>query len=626
MTGKTSRIEAETSKKAQSPKVSVAMVILWTLLFQLAWHYARIPLLFSDMAMWDSDDFLRLHQVRNWMAGAGWFDVQVPRMAALPGTDIVGDMHWSRLVDVPIAGMIWFFDLFTTTQMAEKLAIVIWPNLLLLATVFTLIAVTEKLFPPTNRLLVVIFAVTCITALAEFAPGRIDHHSVQILLFSLTLLGLVTPDRPWGRLLAGASIAASVAIGLDVFLTLVFILAWLGFEWALGLDPKGRGLARTAIAMAATALILYPVSIPPGKWLVPACDAFSLVYLVLLLSISGSFLILASLSGVTKSESALKTALVRIAIGAVLAASSMVLLYSWFPQCQAGPMSTISAELDRVWLSKVVEARGLIAYLSSEGMAWIAVPIYILVVITVGALLMRKHKQSPGFFALWGSLVICFALGFIQVRAYRVGVFAGIPICVMATQLASAYFSRRFAGEKWMAMASSALVGLFLMTPFWVTLGNLAFPQSQAQSVSSNIGKSTEPVPAWKNETADLICNRQSQFEALNQQPKGRVLSDLNSGPSILVFTPHAILAGNYHRNGDAILDNLGFFNSRTDKAREIIEHWKIDYIAFRSPLSAPKNADREIMGIRILEGRLPPWLQKVSNDTDRVIVAKVVR
>jgi hypothetical protein len=613
---------------AAAPAVSAGKVILWTLLFQLAWHHARIPLLFSDLAMWDSDDFLRLHEVRNWMAGAGWFDLSVPRMAAMPGTAITADMHWSRLVDVPIAGLIGFFDLFVHNQLAEILAIIVWPCVLLLATVFTLIAVTEKLFPSANRLLVVIFAVTCITALVEFAPGRIDHHSVQILFFSLTLLGLVSADRPWGHYLVGASIAFSVTIGLDVFLMLVFILGWLGFEWAVGLDRNGKGLVRTAIAMAVAALLLFPLSVSPAKWFAPACDAFSIVYLAVLGLIAGAFVVLAALTSTTRFNSPIQTAAMRIACGTILAGLCLGVLYLWFPQCRAGPMSLISPELDRVWLSKVVEAKGLMAYLASEGFAWIAVPAYVLAVIIAGAVLMRRHRLPTGFFALWGSLVICFFLGFIQVRAYRVGIFAGIPICVMVTQYAGVYFAQRFKGEKLVVMISSGLVALFLTTPFWLAMGNLVFPNAGTGLVAPNTGtglKTDAQLPAWRNEPPELICNRRSQYDVLKSLPAGRVLNDLNSGPSILVFTDHSILAGNYHRNGEAIIDTQLFFGSHDSEAEKVIRHWNVDYVAFCAPFSAPTNPDREIMGIRIIEGRYPEWLQPVSGFDDRLIVAKVL-
>ena len=250
-------------------------VLLWTLLFQIAWHFKKLPSVFGEGALQGSDDFLRLHQIRNWLNGQTWFDVSLVRM----NPPIDGDMHWPRLVDVPIAAIIKFFDIFMGIQTAERLAVIVWPTLLLLLTVVVLVRMCELLYPKTDRLLAVLYSVTCITALVEFAPGSIDHHNVQILLFSLTLYGLVGIDRAWGHLLIGVSIATSIAIGLDLVFMLIFILGWLGLEWALGFDKFGRGLIKTAIAFAGSSLILFFITLSPNNWLAPVCDANSIVYL-----------------------------------------------------------------------------------------------------------------------------------------------------------------------------------------------------------------------------------------------------------------------------------------------------------------------------------------------------------
>ncbi len=48
----------------------------------------------------DPDDIMRLVQVRDLIAGQSWFDVSQYRVDA-PGGGV--PMHWSRLVDLPIA-------------------------------------------------------------------------------------------------------------------------------------------------------------------------------------------------------------------------------------------------------------------------------------------------------------------------------------------------------------------------------------------------------------------------------------------------------------------------------------------------------------------------------------------
>ena len=46
-----------------------AKIVLWTVLFQLAWHFRSIIPFLKEGSFQDSDDFLRLHQIRNWTEG-----------------------------------------------------------------------------------------------------------------------------------------------------------------------------------------------------------------------------------------------------------------------------------------------------------------------------------------------------------------------------------------------------------------------------------------------------------------------------------------------------------------------------------------------------------------------------
>ncbi|HEX6411256.1 MAG TPA: AcrB/AcrD/AcrF family protein, partial [Sphingomicrobium sp.] len=50
----------------------------------------------------DTDDNLRMSQVRALLGGQDWFDLRQYKLNPPAGADI----HWSRLVDLPIAGLI----------------------------------------------------------------------------------------------------------------------------------------------------------------------------------------------------------------------------------------------------------------------------------------------------------------------------------------------------------------------------------------------------------------------------------------------------------------------------------------------------------------------------------------
>ena len=142
---------------------------------------------------------------------------------------------------MPIAALIWLFEWFTDFETAWRLAAIVWPTLLAVATVWVLVLICDQLIDRYNRLLPLLFSVLCTSSIAEFVPGRVDHHNVQILLFTLVVLGLVLRPALKGDVLIGACIALSIAIGLDAAIVLVPILAYVGFEWAWGTDPAWPG-------------------------------------------------------------------------------------------------------------------------------------------------------------------------------------------------------------------------------------------------------------------------------------------------------------------------------------------------------------------------------------------------
>src|SRR4051794_36457669 len=64
----------------------------------------------------DTDDNMRMMQVRALLHGQGWFDLRQYRMNPPFGANI----HWSRLVDLPIAGLILSLRPFIGGAAAER--------------------------------------------------------------------------------------------------------------------------------------------------------------------------------------------------------------------------------------------------------------------------------------------------------------------------------------------------------------------------------------------------------------------------------------------------------------------------------------------------------------------------
>ena len=114
-------------------------VIAWGLL--CAWFVYNRWGMIQAFALPDTDDNLRLSQVRALLSGQDWYDLRQYRFNPPEGADI----HWTRLVGLPIAGLLLLFRPLVGGLMAEKIAVTVAPMLPLLLLLISLALITRRL-------------------------------------------------------------------------------------------------------------------------------------------------------------------------------------------------------------------------------------------------------------------------------------------------------------------------------------------------------------------------------------------------------------------------------------------------------------------------------------------------
>src|SRR5689334_6166038 len=138
------------------------------------------------LVLGDTDDNMRLMQVRALLAGQGWYDLRQYRLdPALGGFDI----HWSRFVDLPIAGLILLLKPFIGVAAAEKWACGIAPLLPLGLTMTGLALIVRRLIAPQAWALALPLLLCCVSTMLMYAPMRVDHHGWQLACLALTVAG-----------------------------------------------------------------------------------------------------------------------------------------------------------------------------------------------------------------------------------------------------------------------------------------------------------------------------------------------------------------------------------------------------------------------------------------------------
>src|SRR4051812_50110784 len=124
----------------------------WVLLFWLATSalllYGRWGAI-NAFALGDTDDNMRIMQVRALLAGQDWYDLRQYRLNPPFGADI----HWSRLVDLPIAGIRLALAPFIGGAEAERAAVAIAPVLPMGVAMAALAATVRRMLGPLAFLL-----------------------------------------------------------------------------------------------------------------------------------------------------------------------------------------------------------------------------------------------------------------------------------------------------------------------------------------------------------------------------------------------------------------------------------------------------------------------------------------
>src|SRR5580693_8752033 len=246
-------------------------------LLPLLWLAAAVALALPSIrgGVFDAmstDDAMRLVQVRDLIDGQGWLDLFQHRLNP-PGTP----MHWSRVVDVPLAALILLLRPLIGTHGAETVTLFLWPALLLAAALVLVAAIARQMSNgvASVRIAAVVLAVLSAPALIHFRPGAIDHHNAQIdLLLALVLLTSQIEQSAVKAALGGVVASLSLAIGIEMLPAIAAIsLAVLGLLIWRGASVS-RQIGAFGMALAASSLVLASALLPPSSLASPVCDTF----------------------------------------------------------------------------------------------------------------------------------------------------------------------------------------------------------------------------------------------------------------------------------------------------------------------------------------------------------------
>jgi hypothetical protein len=572
---------------------AAATLIGWALSTAIALQHGLAPLLGGTHA--DPDSLMRLVQVRDLLGGQGWFDLVQRRLDPPAGVA----MHWSRLVDAPLAALLAAFRLILSPAAAETALLVAWPALMGLAITAGAVACATRLGGRDAAWPAALLAVLAIHLRTLLAPGAIDHHNVQL---ALALAGAAALLSPGGTRRAGAAgglaAAAMLAVGLETLPVVAALAAWASLCCAAA-PREHRALAGgfgAALAGGTAALWLA------AGQSAPVCDALSPPWLAAAVIGGGGLAGLAAWPGFAARPRHVRLALT-LALGLAAGATALALA----PQCRFGPYAALDPALALRWLAEIEEAESwarLLARAPGQAISLAGAPLAALAICVVFAARERGASRARWLLAL-ALLAALTAVAVVQVR----GAMLANAFAIAPAAAAIAAVRRRLAGRADLrAQALLAAVWLAPQPLLYEGVGRVIDRLAPPPSVAAAALKGAEPGGV-------AACFRRDAFAALAALPPARVLGPPNLGPPILAFTRHAALAGPYHRGEAGLSAAFAAFDGAPADAARIARERGLTLVAICAADPADIAAARARPGslaAALLAGPAPDWLERL--------------
>lgn len=566
----------------------------------LAWLLACVGLLVAHWASLaglrtvDPDDALRLVQVRDLIGGQGWWDVSQHRINPAGGG---GLMHWSRIVDAPIALAIAALAPIAGTARAEIIVLTLWPLLLLGGLFWAAARAFSVLAPARLVALTVAMLATDYVILFQFAPLRIDHHGWQILLSLLMLWPLLRVPTPRAGAAAGIAGASLVAISLEGLPMIALVGAVMAAAWAwTGAAALRLRLVAYLVTLPAGAALLQLVTRGPSALVQTWCDSLSLPYLAAL-AVAAAAVAIGSMLTPRARDTVVTRGLV-LAVAAVAAGAALLLAG---PGCAAGPFGTLDPVVVHYWYNNVHEGRPIWTDISPM-FAFALVPMLIGL---VGAIWAWRHADDDAQRRVWLTVLAMQAgtmlLALLVLRTASVAHLFAMPGCAWLVWRCWRW-ARALDGAATRILATLGVIGL--LPPFAGAAFGVALRDTPASTSASG-------ADALNAET----CVDGAGAAALNQLAPVTIMAPLDIGPHLLQRTHHSVTATGHHRNNRVMAQTIMAYIGDPAAARGRAKAMGASMIVMCPRANETGNfrlADGDGLADLLMTGRTPAWLEPV--------------
>lgn len=579
------KIDARPSRLAKAQTFWLGMAGIWLIasliLLVLRWHSIAMH------DFWDVDDELRLVEVRDWLAGQSFYDVTQYRMNAPFGAP----MHWSRLVDLPLALMIVLLRPFLGPMAAETVTAVTIPLITLGVVMAAVGATARRLISPAAGLLAAAFCGFCVPLIVEVLPLRVDHHGWEIAFQCIALFAALDPQPRRGAVIAGLASAVALQISLESLPFSAAVAAAFGLFWVFRPTDGNRArLLSFVVTLAIAETMLFGLMRSPLTWATGYCDSISPPHILLFgLAALGVGLVTKARRGGQVSRLLGLTA---------IAICSVAAYRAYPPHCGLDAFSNLEPIVRKLWYERVLE--GLPFWDLPPTLAWAMLSFPLIGILCAAYAAMREEGAKREMWILYAGLLGAATLA--AALVVRASGFASVAATPAAAWMICRYVP--------VTRRAKSLAGRVLGT----ALVSFAFSPAGAVTAVAAFAPA-DPDSAARHATGIRPCAANENFARLAILPPSRVLAPLDLGPAILFETRLSPLASGHHRNHQAMAQVLTAFTGSADAAHQVVRQRGLSYIILcpdTTELSLYKRYAPGGFGAGLAQGRAPDWLAPV--------------
>ncbi len=549
------------------------------------------PLLLNGQLV-DADSYTWLGHVQRLLETGNWYDHTQPR-ANWPFGEI---QHSTRPLDA-----ILLVASVVLTPLLGREAALFWSGaavspVLYLGLGAAVAWTAASLFGRWRGPVAIVVLLAQFAALAYSLPGRADHHTLIMLVFTLatglTAHALHAPGRTSHSVLAGALAGLGVWLSPEFLLMLAACFGALTIAWIQsGERTRSAGALHFSAALGTTIAVALLLEYPLAEILKPRYERISSADLVIALLATAFWLVVRRLETRRTAPPDLRARLLISAVGAVLALGGFALA---FPGFFAGPLAGIDERARIVLVDVVSETYGLLPK-DAQGVRMFL--LYLggtLVALPAAVAGLRREWRGP-LAPVWTFLILVLAIytgaSLVMLRFAPYAEIAGaIVLSDLLVRLAS--------GTGVATRITAALAGLAVLA----ASGATAYIAS----------RSLERLPPCHAPLAQLAAFIDREAKGSDRPWTIVAISDL--GPELLYRTKHRVIATPSLSNQEGAIAMFTILNASDDRtSRSTIESRGIDHLIICQalPFSSPLARDPRLLG-RLYRSEPPAWLEQM--------------